>query len=248
MSWGSLSRCSIQLVGVHIGGLNNRESLLSEVILCHKESLTLCSRKCLNRFWIEFVLSHRVGPLTLAFIQFSADEPDWKRWLLLRLTHARAHTFSAQQRDTLAGLSRSRFLSQTLFLLAGSRAQSNSKVAFHYKKHFAPCCTHTTLIRRTGYTQALFSCFHHHVYSLHAQTHRFALVGNKCCFYSPVINRHAQTNSSHYTHIVNCPLMLLVQIILKFTTLLTSSKNVFSRNNPFIGSIMVSFWASVSLR
>lgn len=92
MSWGSLSRCSIQLVGVHIGGLNNHESLLSEVILCHKESLTLCSRKCLNRFWIEFVLSHRVGPLTLAFIQFSADEPDWKLWLLLRLTHARAHT------------------------------------------------------------------------------------------------------------------------------------------------------------
>lgn len=75
ISQRSLSHWLIQLVQVHISGLNNHES--SDSL---SQGIWLFVRgEWLNRVWIECVLSHRVWPLTLALIHLIADEPDWNR-------------------------------------------------------------------------------------------------------------------------------------------------------------------------
>lgn len=126
---------------------NNHESLgLSEVIPCHQEFDSLFVGSVLNRVWKEFVVSQRVGPLTLPLIQFTAVKPDWERCRLLscqwkQVWHTCTHFLCTNTTtNTLAGLSRS-------LLLAGSHTKLTQS-CLHYNKHLAPCylsCTHYRL-------------------------------------------------------------------------------------------------------
>lgn len=143
-------------------------------------------------------MSHTVGPLALALIHFIADGPDWKRWRPLSC-FVLAHTHALSPRDnrhTGWVVSLSVSLSNS-GLLDGSHAQSNSKLPFITRNtsllvislahtHY-PYKTRDTHKRSFPVSITLsFLCAHKHT--------TFALVCNKCFFYSPLIKRDAQTN------------------------------------------------------
>lgn len=68
--------------------------------------------ECLNRDWMEFVVSHGAGPLTLVLIHLTTDKPDWKPcWLLScrwkQVWYTCTHFLCTNRKtNTLAGLSR----------------------------------------------------------------------------------------------------------------------------------------------
>ena len=123
--------------------------------------------ECLKRVWMEFLVSHRVGPLTLALIHLIIEEPDWKCCRLLncwwkQVWHACTHFFCTLQTHWLPVL-----LSVSLSLLLAGSYSWFIQSCLHHNKHFVPCyvsCTHYPLY--IIHTLNLFSCFHHCIFLL----------------------------------------------------------------------------------
>lgn len=115
--------------------------------------------------WIEFALSHGVGPLTLALIHLVADEADWKRcwlfsfrWIWVWQTcmpHFVCISARSKHTHRLAVLL-SASLSASV-LPAGSHT-SSSQSCLHYNKHCSllSVFAHTILFAQT---LALFFIF-----------------------------------------------------------------------------------------
>lgn len=119
--------------------------------------------KYLNRVWIELVVSHGVGPLTLALIHLITDKPDWKCCRLLscqwkRIWHTCTHLLCTQQTHWLSHFL---FLSHSL-LIAGLHKLSN--VAF-INKHTSSLVLHTLSSTNKIETNS-FSSFHHSLFYL----------------------------------------------------------------------------------